>query len=120
MIAAQFGIMLVGLEPFGGFGIDEGGKDFATTFGFAVVMNLQALAVVGDDGDHIRAGFGLAPGPEGFKQAERDGNQRERFQQDTKPTQPGRFNPAIIPGKNNQSQSEQDDARPEKGPVRKN
>lgn len=56
----------------------------AARAGFAGVADLQAMAVVGDEGDEVRAGPGALRGPEGFEQTRGEREEAEEFEGETR------------------------------------
>jgi hypothetical protein len=60
-------------------GIEQVAKQLAAAAGFAVILDLHALAVVGDNGEEVCPGLGALPGPQRLQQNQSEGGEAEHL-----------------------------------------
>ena len=65
---------------------EHGLENFTARTARAAILDLHALAVVGEHGEVIRAGPGTFPAPERFQQAEREGEDADELEEKTEGT----------------------------------
>ena len=65
---------------------EHGLEIFTTRTARAAILDLHALAVVGEHGEVIRAGPGTFPAPERLQQAEREGEDADELEEKTEGT----------------------------------
>src|ERR1700761_7846764 len=80
-IAAQLEVLFHGFLPAVGIADELLAEKFAAGKRLAVVFKLEALAVVGEDGEDIGAGTGALTYPKRFKEAGGEGGDASEFQE---------------------------------------